>query len=125
MPGTNVDSKPRASPFGLSPGYAQQPRLQRRFEQAAELACEVDRHAGVDGSLLVEEALRSGHAEHALVPDVRVQVESLAAVEAEAHEALRPDIVAGQRERHDEGCRIEREKELPAVGMVIRVPEED
>ena len=44
---------------------------ERRFEQAAELACEVDRHAGVDGSLLVEEALRSGHAEHALVPDIR------------------------------------------------------
>src|SRR5437867_11523156 len=125
MPETNVDSKPRPSPFGLSPGYAQQLRLQRRFEQAAELACEVDRDAGVDGALLVEEALHSGDAEHPFVPDVRMQVESLAAVEAEAHEALRPDIIAGKRERHDEGRRIEREKELPAVGMVIRVPEED
>src|SRR6266481_4294737 len=79
----------------------------------------------MDGALLVEEALDPGDTEHAFVPDVRMQVESLAAVEAEAHEALRPDIVAGQRKRHDEGCRIEREKELPAVGMVIRVPEED
>src|SRR5437870_13820832 len=105
MPGTNVDSKPRASPFGLSPGYAQQPRLQRRFEQAAELACEVDRHAGVDGSLLVEEALRSGRAEPALVPDVRVQVEPLAALAAGAREGLRPDIVAGGSARHDARCR--------------------
>src|SRR4051812_44940999 len=62
--------------------------LDRRFEQAAELTREVDRHAGVHRPLLVEEALPPGQAEHAFMPDVRMDVEPLAAVEAEADEAL-------------------------------------
>ena len=98
--------------------------LQRHLEEAAELAREVDRDAGVHGSLLVEEALRPTGAEHTLVPDVRMDVEPVAAVEAKAHEALRRHVVPGQGQRHVERPRVQREEELPAVGVVVRVPEQ-
>src|SRR5436190_21180453 len=72
---------------------------ERRFEQAAELAREIDRHARVHGALAVEKALRAADGEHAVVPDVGMDVEPLSAVEAEAHEMLRSDVVPRQRPR--------------------------
>src|SRR5450631_3326270 len=97
--------------------------LDRRLEQASEFACEIDRDARVHRALLVEEALRAAEAENAFVPDVGVDVESLAAIEAEADEALRCHVVARQRQRHVERPAIERKEKLPAVRMVVRVPQ--
>src|SRR5689334_14387456 len=77
------------------------------------------------GALLVEEALRASRREHAFVPDVRVDVEAAAAVEAKADEVRGLDIVSGKREGDEKRSALEREEELTAVRMVIRVPEQD
>src|SRR5512133_3543684 len=63
-------------------------RVDRRIEQAAEFAREIDGYARMHGALLVEEALRAAQPEHALVPHVGVDVEPSMSVEAEAHEAM-------------------------------------
>ncbi len=76
-------------------------------------------------ALLVEEALRAADAEHAFVPDVRVDVEPLASIEAEADELLGPDAVAGKCKRYQERRLFEREKQLAAVRMVVGVPKQD
>src|SRR4029453_18847830 len=99
--------------------------VDRRLEQAAELAREIDRYACVHGALLVEEALRAARCEDAFVPDVRMDVEAVAAVEAEADEVGRLDVVAGEREGHEERFALEWEKELAAIGMVVRMPEQN
>src|SRR5262245_29476111 len=56
----------------------------RRLEQTAELAREVHRDAGVHRALPVKEALRAAQPEHALVPDVGMDVEPTVARETEA-----------------------------------------
>jgi len=53
----------------------------------------------MNGALPVEEALRALLAEHAFMPDVGMDVEAAAGVEAKADEALGRDVVARQRER--------------------------
>ena len=69
--------------------------------------------------------LRAGRGEHAFVPDVRMNVEALAPVEAEAHEFRGFDVVTRQRERDQKGLPVEREEELSAVRMVVRMPQQD
>ena len=54
-----------------------------------------------------------------------MDVQALSSVEAETHEVFGSDIVSRQREGYDIGRGIEREKELAAVRMVVRVPEEN
>src|SRR5205823_7356045 len=83
-----------------------------RFEQASELAREVDGDARVHSALLVEEPLRPSRGVHAFVPDVGMNVEALAPIEAEAHEFRGLDVVARKRERHQERLPVEREEEL-------------
>src|SRR6185503_7178443 len=95
----------------------------RRLEEASELAREVDRHARVHGSLLVEEALRAARAEHAFVPHPRMNIEALVTAEAKADELLRRHVVAGPGERHVERPALERKEELPSVRMIVGVPE--
>src|SRR4029453_122252 len=58
----------------------------RGLQEASKLTREVYRHAGVHGSLLVEEAPRATQPEDALVPDIRMNVEPLSPAEAKAHE---------------------------------------
>src|SRR5215470_14259805 len=94
----------------------------RCLEEAAKLARKVHRHARMHRALLVEEALHTAQTEHPLVPDVRVDVEALTTVEAETDEPLRRHVVARQRQRHVERPPIEREEQLPAVRMIVRVP---
>ena len=48
--------------------------VDRRLEQAAELAGEINGNARMDGTLLVEKPLRAAQAEHAFVPDIRMNV---------------------------------------------------
>ncbi len=84
--------------------------LDGRLEQAAELLGELDRYARVHGSLPVEKALAAAQAEHAFMPDVRVDVEALFALEAKADEPLRREVVTWQRERHVEGPPIQRKE---------------
>src|SRR5664279_989322 len=106
------------APRGAAPAVAD-----RRLEKTCELAREIDRDARVHRALLVEESLRAGEAEDAFVPDVGMDVEALAAVEAKAYESLRRDVVAGQRQRHVERPPVERKEQLAAVGVVVRVPQ--
>src|SRR5262249_2170257 len=80
--------------------------------------------AGVDLALLVEEAAALGEREHALMPDLGMDVEAAAAVEIEGDELLRAKVIARHGERHDEGRPIQREEELAAIGMIIGVPEQ-
>ena len=82
--------------FSQSSGYL-------RHQQTPELACKVYRHAGVHGALLVKKALRTRQAEHTFVPDVGVDVQTLAAVETETDKALGGNVVTGQRQRHHAG----------------------
>jgi len=63
--------------------------IDRRFEEAGEFASEIDGDARMHGTLLVEETLSAAQPEHALVPDVGVDVQPSAPVEAEADETLR------------------------------------
>ena len=52
-----------------------------------------------------------------------VDVEPAASVEAEADEMLRADVVARQRQRHQEGLAVQREEQLAAVRVVVGVPQ--
>ena len=76
-------------------------------------------------ALLVEKSLLAANAEHALVPDVRVDVQSLAPVEPEADEFFRSTSSPGSASGTRIGRRVEREEQLAAVGMVVGVPEQD
>src|SRR5579862_8822663 len=58
------------------------------------------------------------------MPDIGVDVEAAPAVAPERGEMLRPHIVAGQRERHDEALAVQREEQLAAVRVVIRAPDQ-
>jgi len=78
----------------------------------------------VDRALPVEEALRPAEAEDALVPDVRVDVQTATAVEPEADETVGRDVVARQGQRHVEGARVQREERRPAVRVVVGVPQQ-
>jgi DNA-binding transcriptional LysR family regulator len=94
------------------------------LEETTELAGKLDRDARMDGALLVEEALSASQREHALVPNVRMNVETLLSVETKAHELLGRDVVPGQRQWHIERPMVEREKQLSAIRVVVRVPEQ-
>lgn len=74
--------------------------------------------------LFVRKPLRTGNREHAFVPDFGVDVESVVAVDKEAHELVRSDVVAGPGEGNEKRATIEREEELSAVGVVIGVPKQ-
>src|SRR4029077_14712510 len=97
---------------------------QRHAEQHAELAGEIASHPRMDHALLIEEATGGSDREDALVPDAGMDVDAEAAVRPEGDEALRLEIVAGWRHRHDEGLAVDWPEELAAVGMVVAMPQE-
>ena len=70
-------------------------------QEAAERACGIDRYSGVHSALLVKEAQRVAQSRYTFVPDIRVNVEAYAPIEAETHEVLSVSTVrqpaAGQR----------------------------
>ena len=57
-------------------------------QKAAELAREIDRYSGVHSALLVTEAQRVAQSRYTFVPNIRVDVEAYAPIEAETHEVL-------------------------------------
>ena len=73
-------------------------------------------------ALLVKKALCSGQAKHALVPDVRMNIQAATAVKPETDKVRRLDVVTGQCERHEKRFFIQRKKQLAAVRMVVGVP---
>jgi hypothetical protein len=54
-----------------------------------------------------------------------MDLEATAAVEAKAHESSRLNVVARQRQRHQEWFSLDREEQLAAVRKVVRRPEQD
>ena len=70
----------------------------------------------MDGALLVEEALRAAQAEHAFVPDVRMDVEATRAVEAKADEALRVTSSPGSASGTRKGRRSSGKNNWPPSG---------
>jgi hypothetical protein len=70
-------------------------RWNRRLNQAAELAGEIDRHPGVYGTLPIKKALGVAEGEDPFVSDVGMNVEALPTIEPEANKPLRRYIVAG------------------------------
>src|SRR5262249_48144871 len=77
---------------------------------------------GMDPALTAEIAALVGRREDAVMPDIGVDIEALAAVEPEGLEIGRLNVVAGQGERHDERRLVEREEHLPAIGMIVGAP---
>ncbi len=71
----------------------------------------------MDPALPVEEALPVLDRENALVPDIRVDVESPGAVAPEGHHVFRLQVVAGQRGGDDEGFLLQRKEQLAAIGV--------
>src|SRR5579862_6146517 len=78
----------------------------------------------MDAPLSIEKARRIGVRNDGAVPDVGMQVESAAAVTPEGPELLRANVVPWQRQRYDEALPVEWIEELPAVGMIVRTPDE-
>src|SRR5258708_3511837 len=58
------------------------------------------------------------------MPDVWMDVETLLSIEAKAHELLRRDVVPGQCQWNVEGAMVEREEQLTAVWVIVRVPKQ-
>ena len=93
-------------------------------QQAAKFPREIHRYPGVHRALLVKEALGSRESEYALVPNIGVDVQSMAAVKAKTDEILGSNIVARQCEGHHEWPTLQREEQLAPVGVVIGMPQQ-
>src|SRR5215469_636414 len=78
----------------------------------------------MDTALAVEEFRMVGMGHDGAMPDVGMDIETGAPVAPEADELLRRHIVAGQRQRHEEALAVKRVEELPAIGMVVRPPDQ-
>src|SRR5690242_20382172 len=78
----------------------------------------------MDAALAVEEfpMVRMGH--DSAMPDIGMDVEAGAPIAPEADELLRSHVVSGQRQGHQEALAVERIEELPAIGMVVRPPDQ-
>src|ERR1700722_18901925 len=63
--------------------------VDRRLEQAAEFPGKIHRNARMNRTLSVEKPLCAAQREHPVVPDVRVDIQTLSPVEAKAHESGR------------------------------------
>lgn len=77
----------------------------------------------MDLALLVEKSLFVIHRKHPFMPDRRVDVEPLPAFKPKCLEILWLHIIAWQRQGHDERTGAQRKEQLPAIGMVIAMPE--
>src|SRR5262245_13017418 len=87
---------------------------QRHRAILAELLDEVAAHARMHAPLPVVEHHGRRERQSRRVPDPGMEVEALAAVAIEADEFLRREVIARQRQRHDEWAALLREEELAA-----------
>src|SRR5215469_8680793 len=94
----------------------------RHRQVAAELLDKIHRYTGVDPALAIQELGVVVERHDRPVPDVRMDVETAAAVTPESDELLGCHIVAGQRQRHHKTLAMQRVEKLTAVGMVIGTP---
>ena len=94
------------------------------FQQAVEFPRKIDRDPRVHGSLLVEKTLFALEGENSFMPDVGMDVETLAPVAEESDEILGLDIVSWKGEGAEKGVFIQREKKLTPIRMIIGVPEQ-
>jgi hypothetical protein len=78
----------------------------------------------VHRALFVIEAAAAPGGEHSLVPDVGMHAQAMAAPEPEAHEILWTHVVPGQGQGSQERTRLVGEEHLPAIGMVVAVPQQ-
>ena len=115
---------------GNGRGAARAVALKLRSASAAEppgssrTLWEVDRDAGVDATLAVQEGRLVGVRREGAVPDVRADVEAVPTVAPEGDERLGRHVIAGRRERDDEALAVHREDQLAAVGMVVGAPDQ-
>jgi len=79
----------------------------------------------MDLSLLVVKASTLFQREHALVPDVGMDIEASAAVDVERNEIVGGNVVARQRQWSNEGTTVEWEEQLATVWVVVGVPQQD
>src|SRR3954470_20791575 len=96
----------------------------RHREVAAEFLWEIDRYAGVNTALSVQELGVIVERYDRPVPDMRMNIEPPAAVTPERDELVWCHIVPRQGERHDETLAMQRIEHLAAVGMVIGAPDQ-
>src|SRR5437763_15826253 len=80
----------------------------RHREVAAEFLCEIDRYAGVDTALSIQELRIILERHDRSVPNFRMNIEPAAAVTPERDELLWCHIVPRQGERHDETLVMQR-----------------
>ena len=76
----------------------------------------------MDFTLLVVKPGSGGKWENTLVPDVGVDVESLASFQVKSNKITWGQIVPREGKRNDKRGVIKRVEELPAIGMVIGMP---
>ena len=88
----------------------------RHREVAAEFLYEIDRYAGVDTSLSVEELGMVVEWHDRSVPNVWMNIKPAAAVAPERDELVWCHIVPRQGERHDKTLAMQRIEQLAAVG---------
>jgi hypothetical protein len=93
-------------------------------QQALEFASKIDRDARVDSSLATEEAGLSAQRIDAVVPNVRVDIESRRAIEVEAAKIFRTHVVARWSQRYHERGSLFGKEQLASVGMIVGVPEQ-
>src|SRR3984957_15775294 len=108
---------PRSSPLRRRPAH-------RRREIAAELFDEIDRDPGMHPALTVEELRLIVERHDRPMPYVRMQVQTAAAVAPESHELIRRYIVSRRCQRYDETLPVEGIKELTAVRVIVRAPDQ-
>ena len=94
------------------------------FQQAVELPGKIDRDPRVHRPLLVEKTLFALERENSFMPDVGMDVETLASVTEKSDEILGLDIVSRKGEGAEKGVFIQGEKKLTPVRMIIGVPEQ-
>jgi hypothetical protein len=99
-------------------------QAERSDEVAAEFLGEIDRDAGMDAALPVEEPSFVVERDDGAVPNVRMNVEATAAVAPERDELFRCHVIARQGQRNDKALFMKRIEQLAAVGMVIGAPDQ-
>ena len=97
---------------------------ERDFQQAVEFSWEVDRHPRMHCSLLVEEPVFATDGKDSLVPDIRMYVETLIPAEQKTDEIFGTDVIAGHRQGSKERHANLWKEQLPAIRMVICVPQQ-
>src|SRR5258706_7417592 len=96
----------------------------RRCQIAAELLDEIDRDAGMDAPLPVEELGLVVQRYDRSVPHIGMQVQAAATLAPERQKLFWCYFVSRQRQRHHETLPVEGIEELTAVGVIVRAPDQ-